>query len=297
MTKFYVSADLEGVAGVVSLRQCSPEGGDVEGYRRAIAQLGRELSWVLSALFDADDAWLPDGAVSSVVINDAHGAMTHLGWPELGRWAFDARVSWISGKPKLCAMMAGLDASFHGALLVGYHAKAGTQTATLCHTFHHSILDVHLNGQPLGEGGLNTLYAWEGHEVPVIFASGDDALTHEMQTLMPNLPAVVAKYALGYAAAHMPSFATLETQYQDTLARALQQSGQWAQWQPSLAPPYQLQVTFVSPLHADTAALMPWLERVDGRTVQAKLENMPAVFQALQSCYTILASSKALEPA
>jgi D-aminopeptidase len=55
-------------------------------------------------------------------------------------------------------MMAGLDAGADAVLFVGYHARAGSGPAVLAHTMSDAILEVRLNGRPVGEIGLNA--AW-----------------------------------------------------------------------------------------------------------------------------------------
>ena len=68
----------------------------------------------------------------------------------------------------------GLDHSFAGVLLIGYHAMAGTEAAVLDHTYDSQrIRSIAINGQQMGEVELDAL--WAGRlGVPVLMVSGDD---------------------------------------------------------------------------------------------------------------------------
>src|SRR5689334_5304716 len=125
MTKLYISADLEGICGVVAPYHCAPEP-DRAAYDWAVSQMELEVNAVVDAALDH--------GVSEIVVNDSHCAMTNLFLDQI-----HPKVSLVTGKPKRCAMSAGLDESFDAAIYVGYHAKAGTQRGVLCHTFHHKI--------------------------------------------------------------------------------------------------------------------------------------------------------------
>jgi D-aminopeptidase len=155
MTKLYITCDLEGIWGVNTWRQCHPHT-DPAGYGRAVKQAARELGWVIDAAHQA--------GIDHITVNDAHEMMTNLSPEAFEAGRFPEGVHWLSGKPKVAAMMAGLDSSFDAYALVGYHAMAGTEAGTLCHTFHRKLAQVRINGVAYGEGGLNTpaggLYPW-----------------------------------------------------------------------------------------------------------------------------------------
>lgn len=167
MTKLYISADLEGVCGVVSPHHCSAEP-DRSAYDWAVSQLEMEVAAVVEAALDH--------GVSEVLVNDSHCTMTNLYLEQV-----DPRVSLLTGKPKRCAMSAGLDERFDAAIYIGYHAKAGAHKGVLSHTFHSKLFDVSVNGVSYGEGGINALYASLVHGVPLVLASGDRAFVEEIQ--------------------------------------------------------------------------------------------------------------------
>lgn len=281
MTKLYISADLEGVCGVTSPHQCSREP-DADAYQWAISQLELEVEAVVETALDA--------GVSEIIVNDSHCTMTNLHLEHI-----HPRVSLLSGKPKRCAMSAGLDKSFDGAIYVGYHAKAGTHKGVLSHTFHHKLFDVSVNGVSYGEGGINALYASLCFGVPLILASGDRAFVEEIHTLIPHLATVETKVGLGQTAAQNHPLETVLEDYTHKLHDVLAKPDQWAQNRLNVPGPYELQVTFINTLSADAANTIPGLERVDGRTLRFTTDDFKVVYQMLQSMYSILAYTHFLE--
>jgi len=187
VTKLYISADLEGVCGVVSPHHCAAEP-DRSAYDWAVSQLEMEVAAVVDAALDH--------GVSEILVNDSHCTMTNLYLEQV-----DPRVSLLTGKPKRCAMSAGLDESFDAAIYVGYHAKAGAHKGVLSHTFHNKLFDVSVNGVSYGEGGINALYASMVFGVPLVLASGDRAFVEEIHQLLPALETVETKIGLTQTAA------------------------------------------------------------------------------------------------
>lgn len=72
------------------------------------------------------------------------------------------------------------------AAFVGQHAKAGTPNAHLAHTQTQAAVDFRINGISLGEFGQLS-YGFFEKQIPVIFASGDLALTREAEDLIPGI--------------------------------------------------------------------------------------------------------------
>jgi D-amino peptidase len=283
--KFYISADLEGICGVVSLKQCSPEP-DRPAYELAVRQMMREVAVVCNTLHAS-------GQVGTIVVNDAHCSMLNLSYESL-----PPSVELISGKPKPLAMSAGLNSDFDGLLLVGYHAKAGALHGVISHTFHHRLFDVSINGFSLGEAGINAFHAKQTYGVPLLFASGDWALGQELETFIPGLPFVETKRGIGQNAAQCHAWNEVEAAYQRQI-RAMLQSMDSKQPELSVSilekGPFEVQVTFLTPLAADNACIIPRLKRIDGRTVSFSADTFVEAYGFLQSSYTILAATAGMD--
>jgi D-amino peptidase len=281
VTKIYISADLEGVCGVVSPHHCSSTP-DRDAYDWAVSQLEMEISAVVEAALD-------HGA-TEILVNDSHCTMTNLALERV-----DPRVSLLSGKPKRCAMSAGIDASFDGAIYIGYHGKAGAHQGVLSHTFHSKLFDVSVNGVSYGEGGINALYASLEFGVPLVLASGDRAFVEEIHQLIPGLPTVETKIGISQTAALNHPLEVVLEDYVAKTRQVLENRATWAERKLSLSGPYVLKITFINTLAADVANTIPGLDRLDGRTLQFKADRFQTIYQMLQACYSILAYTDYLE--
>lgn len=273
MARLFISADLEGAAWITSPRQCTPAG-DAVGYQHAVDQLAKELRYVTETAF-------AEGA-TEIVVNDSHMSMVNLDPSHL-----DSRVKLLSGKPKNCSMAAGLDKNFDAMFLIGYHAKAGSEKGILNHTFHDKLWDVSVNGVSYGEGGINALHASLTYGVPVVLASGDAVFCQEIQGHVPGVTTVQTKTSLTTTATLSLSENELAAVYQNAVQSVMQQKGKWKTL--SMKGPYILKMTFVESLNADCVCIMPWVKRLDGRTVEYTAETFEELYRALQSSYALLA--------
>lgn len=273
MAKLYISADLEGICWVTSPLQCNRLP-DETAYRKAVDQLGLEVKTVIDAAFEV--------GATEIVVNDSHCTMANLDLSHVGD-----RVSLLSGKPKLCAMSAGLDSSFDGAFYIGYHAKAGTENGILNHTFHSRIFDVSINGQSYGETGVNGLYASLKHKVPVLLASGDQALCAEAKFLSTEIETVQTKTSISTAAALSRPLSDVLSDYQKSIQKVFKQKTSWKKQLLTLKKPYELQVTFLTSLDADCATMLAPLTRIDGRTLRFETDDFQVLYQTLQAAYAL----------
>ena len=178
--RYMVRCDIEGVTGVVSYEQAEP--GKPE-YAFGQRMLMSDLLALLGGLVE--------GGADEVVIYDEHFYGRNI---DLDRLPASASV--ICGKPPYRPDWAGgLDATFAGAILMGYHAKAGTPGALLPHTYELETEDIRLNGVSVGEIGVEAAIAGD-FGVPALLVSGDSACVREAESLLPGIAAVTVKTAL-----------------------------------------------------------------------------------------------------
>ena len=177
----FISVDMEGLAGVVTASDVNATGPDYAHFRDIMAG---ETNAAVAAAFDA--------GATGVVVRDSHGAKQNLRPSDV-----DARARLLRGQgtgPK--NMMEGIDESFQAVVFIGYHAKAGTPAAILEHTSNGNVIDFAINGVSLPEGGYNALVAGL-YKVPVVFASGDRALTDQVRGLLGPIETVAVKEEIG----------------------------------------------------------------------------------------------------
>jgi D-amino peptidase len=302
LARLFISADLEGVAGVTHASQVFPKPSDsLAPYQQAIEQLATEVGWVIEGLQSV--------GLQSTTVNDSHAHMTNLFKAGFLQHV-SAGVRLISGKPKPFGMMAGLSANaFDAVALVGYHAKANTPNAVLCHSFTEAVADISLNGVSLGEAGFNLLLVEIGYGVPIVLASGDSALNAELKALKPTLSVVQTKESISWACANCFSVQQVQQSYQ---AVALRVQQQWQAtggigllmptpaWLPSNQP-WEVVFTVQTPLLADVLALLPASTRISGTAVQWQIPRQSTVaeqvrwaYQSVQCAYSLLGYANGL---
>ncbi len=261
--KIYISADIEGVAGVVSQQQVTQ--GNPE-YERARRLMTAEVNAAIEGALEA--------GATEILVNDSHGPMVNLLPDELHPTA-----ELILGRPKPIGMFAGLEPDAAGVMCVGFHTSA-RQYGILAHTTNSFAFGrVRVNGLELGEAGNYGAYAGE-IGVPVILLSGDDRFAAEMEPLFPASERVVVKQALSQRAARSVAPSVARDRIRAAATRAVRRSGTIP---PFRVPPrdegapYRLEIEMNSPALADLASLIPVSERLDPVTVRLPAASMAAV--------------------
>ncbi len=253
--RIYISADIEGVAGIVNPQQGSMGNSEYERARRLMTE---ETNAAIEGAFA--------GGATHVLVNDAHGDMRNLLPDEL-----DPRVELISGKPKILGMFEGLNPDHAGVICLGYHARA-RGAGVLAHTTNGFAFGrIRLNDAELGEAGLYGAYAGS-LGVPVIMLSGDDRLKSETQSIFPDARYAVVKQAIGQCAARSLS---------PKRARALihGQSEEAVRYAPTIRAftiegPYRLEVELNTPALCDLASIIPCATRLNSVTVAFSPESL-----------------------
>jgi D-amino peptidase len=246
--KVFISADIEGVAGVVIPAHGQP--GNPE-YERARRLMTAEVNATIAGAFD--------GGARSVLVNDSHGPQVNL-LPEL----LDPRAELILGRPKHAGMCAGLDASFDAVFFTGYHSGAG-QHGVLSHTINgFAFAGIRAGGIDCAEATLYGAYAGS-LGVPVALLTGDDCLMAQCASLFPGAANVIVKHAIGQRAARALS---PERACEAIRAGAAMGLRDLAACKPFvIAAPMPLEIDFTSVALADLAALIPVAMRLSPRTV------------------------------
>jgi len=188
--KVYISADMEGVGGVVTPYQVDRKQDEWGRFRKFMTQE------VLAAIEGAREA-----GATQFVVSDSHGSMENLLIEDLPE---GTRL--VRARPRPLGMMEGLDASFGAVVFIGYHAAADTESAVMAHTYRGAmgIRDLRVNGVSVPEGGWNAAIA--GHfGVPIAAISGDQTVCRQVSDLVGPIETAVVKQAGGiYTATVMP---------------------------------------------------------------------------------------------
>jgi D-amino peptidase len=183
MRKLYISADIEGVCGIADWKETDPT--DAQGaYFRA--EMTSEVRAACAAAVEA--------GVAEIFVKDAHDSGRNIDPSALPD---NVRImrAWTRDP---WSMMAGIDSSFGGAMLIGYHSGAGSDGNPLAHTMNTNNVRVLLNGEEASEFLINT-YSAAAAGVPVILVSGDRQLCEKARALDPRIAAVPVSEGIGNA--------------------------------------------------------------------------------------------------
>ncbi len=262
--KLYISADIEGVAGVVSRDQGGPEAFEYAHGR----------SWMTREVRAACEAALSEGW-EEVIVSDSHGNGQNLLLDELPRGVRVVR-SW----PRPLAMMEGVDEKGVGAaMLIGYHAGSTNEGGGLSHTLYGLVIrEVRLNEVVASEGMISAATA--GHfGVPICFVSGDDAFVTETRGFLPGVRYVETKtsHSTLSATTMLPEDAC--EAIREEAAVALQDTEAWVPM--VVDKPVRVEIDFKHRLPAEMLDYLPDIERTGAYTVEHVAADMPAVSRFL----------------
>lgn len=270
--KIYISADLEGVTGVIHPEQLYQDG---FFYKEALMRWAQEINSVVSGVKEA--------GADYIVINDAHNHMRNLNNSMI------PNAILISGWQKPFSMMSGIEKGFDACIFVGYHAMAGSKSV-LSHTYRPKIIkQVLLNKVAVGEFGLNAVLAGV-FNIPVILVSGDEEVCYEAQNFLHHgqVLTVETKRAFSrYAAMSFPLEVNLRN-LKETALQAVKAKEKWKIYK--MPAPYTISITFNEPNHADAAELIPGVNRTGDTQIEFTHQLYPTVFKCFLAICTLAAT-------
>jgi D-amino peptidase len=246
--KVFISVDMEGISGLVSWDETGEKGADYQLFRRIMTEETNA----------AVEGALESGA-TEIVVRDAHGSGRNI-LPDLLNPEAKLIRDW-SGGP--LDMMEGIDKTFDAAIMVGYHAQAGTPDAILKHTMNLATFDMKLNGKPVPEAGLNAAIA--GYfGVPVVLVTGDLAFTVQAKELLGDVSTVAVKEGIGKAGKMIHPEKTRKM----IKAATVEALRNLARYKPfKLTSPVTMELTFTGEDLVAKPALYPGAKRTGDRSV------------------------------
>lgn len=273
--KIYISADMEGVVGVVTGEQLGPTGFEYQRFRELMTQ---EVNAAIEGALA--------GGATEIVVSDSHGNGQNLLIEKLPRDILLVR-SW----PRPLGMMQGIDETFAGAVFIGYHSGTTNPEGVRAHTLSSARLaDVKLNGLSVSEAGINAAIA--GHfNVPVIMVSGDDVVVKETTALLGNIEGAVVKWASGFHSAKTIMPAASFDLIRDRVRKAV---GRIKEFKPyKLTNPVKLEVRFKNYRPSEVLSYLSIVERADAHSIRFTGKDMIEVSKFLSFINTY---ELALEP-
>jgi D-amino peptidase len=263
--KIFISADMEGISGISASDQLSASGAE---YNRSRKMMADDVNAAIRGA--------RRGGATDILVNDSHGSMRNLRLEDL-----DGQVRLISHSFKRSGMMEGLDESFDAALFIGYHAKAGHPAGLFAHTGSGVVRDVRVNGQSLGEGGLNTLVAaWYG--VPVALVTGDDVAVKQVAEVATQAKTVAVKRAINPRAVELRPFAVVHREIEEAAFAGVRDA---AKMTPRRAASYKVEIQFDDLAIPEVAQNLPTMTRPAPDTIAYETDAMPKAYTLIRLLY------------
>jgi D-amino peptidase len=266
--KIYISADMEGVVGVVTDEQLGPSGFE---YQRAREFMTAEVNAAIEAAFAA--------GATEILVGDSHGNGQNLLIDKLPE-----NVQVVRSWPRPLMMVQGIDETFDGVIFLGYHTSTTNSEGVRAHTISSAALtDVRLNSISMPEAGINAAIA--GHfNVPVIMISGDDAIVKEATTLLGNIEGATVKWAYSF---HSAKTMTPEAAYELIREKVKTAVGRIKEFRPyKLKTPIQLEVRFKNYRPSEILSYLPVVQRVDAHSIKFTGKDMIEVSKFLEFIVT-----------
>lgn len=245
--KIFISADMEGISGIVDPSYIDPDKGS--NYARGRIFMTQDINAVVEAAIE----W----GAEEIVVADSHYKMNNVLLENL-----HPKAQLLAGSPRDFSMMQGLDSSFNAAFFIGYHARHGVP-GVLSHTMSGVVKNIYINGDVVGEFGINAIYA-ALTGVPVCLVSGDDQIALEAKQMIPEIESVIVKRATSRTSALCLSLAECHCALKEKTKLALEYAKKAKPFSVSL--PLQLRMEFTHSGQAELAASVPGTSYNTGTT-------------------------------
>jgi D-amino peptidase len=218
---------------------------------------------------------------TEIVVKDSHGNSKNLLADQLepGSRLISGHGSSMSG------MMAGIDRSYACALLVGYHAMAGTQGGVMEHTITGFVHRMSINGTPIGEIGLSAGVAG-CFDVPIVMISSDTAGCQEAKALLPGIEVAAVKTGFGRYMAECLHPADAAALIEEAAYAGVNRASALDPWLPEA--PLKLQIELNRTEEADLVAIrLPGAMRLDGYTIEVMADSYAQAHQLAWAVFAL----------
>ena len=252
MNRIFLSADIEGTCGIADWAETELGKADYEPFRR---QMTREVAAACEGAMA--------GGCDGLFVKDAHDSARNLLPGELPEgieifrgWGCDIH-----------SMLSGLDASFSGVLLTGYHSSSNTDTNPLAHTMNLQNTSVRINGMQASEMLINT-YAAALYDVPVLMVTGDSGVCEAARRINPHVYTVPVSRGRGEGSISIHP-AEAVRRIRETAEQAVREGLQNPdRFRVDLPNQFDVEIEFRAHFRARRAGFYPGAQQTGPRTVR-----------------------------
>ncbi len=254
--KILISVDMEGLAGVVTEQQLGPSGFEYQRFRQFMTD---EANAAIQGALEA--------GAREIVVADAHGNGQNLLIEQLPE---DIEV--IRSWPRRFGMVAGIDETFDGVMLIGYHSSTTNKEGVRAHTFSSARLtNVSVNEIPVSEGMWAAMVTGT-FDVPVILITGDDIATRELSDFLGDVETVVVKQAYGFHAAKSLTPMAAVKKIKESSKRTVARISDFKPYK--VETPVLLDVSFKHYRPSEALAYLSIVERIDSHSIRFRGKDM-----------------------
>lgn len=260
--KLFISADLEGVAGIVNWSEADIESPFSKYFTE---QMTKEVNAACEAAITA--------GAEDILIKDAHSTARNLDPSKLPEQVKILR-GWTRDP---YSMMAGLDGSFDGVFFIGYHSAAGANGNPLAHTMNMQNEYVKLNGEIASEMLINA-YTAASMGVPVLLATGDKMICEDALKINPHIKTVPVSEGIGNASISIhPQVALkkIKEQVQSALSDDL------GKYKIELPESFHVEIAFREHYLARRGSFYPGAKQTGAKTVEYETNDYNEVLRFL----------------
>lgn len=262
--KIYISADMEGVVGVVTGDQLGSGGFEYERFRNFMTA---EVNACIEAAKEA--------GATEILVSDSHGNGENILIEKLPNDVMIVR-SW----PRPLGMMEGIDETFDGAIFLGYHASTDNKEGVRAHTMSSAnITSVKINNIVMPEAGINALIA--GHfGVPIILVTGDNIAVEETQNLIGKIEGAVVKSAISFHSAKTMTPEASYTLIREKTKAAIKRINEFKPY--TLKDPLVLELSLKNYRPIELLQYFPGVERIGSHTIRFSGKNIIEISRFLR---------------
>ena len=262
--KVYISADIEGVAGITHWEETDPS--NSRDYKQFQDKMTSEVTAACEGALEA--------GAREIWVKDAHWGGRNILAERLPR---ETRL--IRGWSRHPYMMVQeIDSSFDAVAFVGYHSKAGSGGNPLAHTLSGRVYAwIRINGETTSEFDLYSRAAsLEG--VPSVFLSGDEMLCQEVRRADERIVTVATSFARGLSTVSIhPEISC--SQIREGMKRAL--SGGRRDRAAAPRGPFRVEVGYKAAVDAYKNSFYPGARLTGDHTVEFETESFFEVLRLL----------------
>ncbi|MBA7490628.1 hypothetical protein ES702_01166 [subsurface metagenome] len=280
--KIYIIIDMEGITGVVSPDKQAKPGSP--GYEEAREFLMSDLNATVQGTLE--------GGASEVLIYDMHYYGLNVILDKL-----HPKAKIIMGNPHVVSPEMGLNNTFKGMLMIGFHAMAETEGALLPHTYSYDMKALYLNGVLMGEIGMEASIAGT-YGIPLVMLSGDSKGIEEGKKIVEDFEEATVKYAIDDEGAVCLPLSISRKIIKEKALSAVKGINDFKPYSPpNLNDPeyaYLIELEFYEANFVDKALaavkkidkeIIPWAKKMSEKKIALKGNNLPLLWKGFTKRY------------